>query len=99
MERALSPSWNVEAWLAAKGRWTRLGLGYAAGAAMTLGHAPVNFPWLFFLAVPVMVWLLAAAANWRQAAWAGWSVGFGYFTTGLHWIGHAFLVDAQAFAG
>ena len=28
----------------------------------------------------------------------GWSFGFGYFVTGLYWIGHAFLVDAARFA-
>lgn len=85
-------------WIARRGRWTRGLIGVCAGAAMTLGHAPVDFPWGFFLAVPVLVWLVAASTGWRQAAWAGWTVGFGYFLTGLHWVGHAFLVDAEAFA-
>ncbi|MEM7506520.1 MAG: apolipoprotein N-acyltransferase [Pseudomonadota bacterium] len=85
-------------WIARQGRWTRGLIGFGAGAVMTMGHAPVDLPWGFFVAVPVLVWLMAGSSTWRQAAWAGWAVGFGYFLTGLHWIGHAFLVDAEAFA-
>ncbi|MEM7211089.1 MAG: apolipoprotein N-acyltransferase, partial [Pseudomonadota bacterium] len=33
----------------------------------------------------------------RAAAWTGWAAGVGYFVTGLHWIGHAFLVDPDQF--
>lgn len=84
-------------WIARRGRWARGGLGVLAGAAMTMGHAPVNLPWLFFLAVPLLIWLLDAAPGARAAFWTGWCAGFGYFVTGLHWIGHAFLIDADQF--
>ncbi len=38
----------------------------------------------------------AAAACW-SAAIAGWWFGFGYFLSGLYWVGYAFLVDAKTF--
>lgn len=78
--------------------WHRVVVAILLGTLMTLGHAPVDFPWIFFLAVPWLALLLDRARNWRQAAWIGWGSGFGYFVSGLHWIGHAFLVDAEKFA-
>lgn len=85
-------------WFAARGRWQRLGLAMIAGVLMTGGHPPVFLPWLLFLAVPLVVLLVSAAPTARAAAWIGWGAGFGYFATGLHWIGHAFVVDAERFA-
>jgi apolipoprotein N-acyltransferase len=85
-------------WLARQGRWRRLGLAMLAGAAMTLGQAPISQPWVLFAAVPVLVWLIDSARCPRAAAMSGWGAGFGYFVTGLYWIGHAFLVDAAQFA-
>ena len=80
------------------GRWQRLGLSVVLGALMTAGHPPVQVPWALFLAVPALALLVQAAPTGRAAAWIGWGAGFGYFVTGLHWIGHAFLVDADRFA-
>jgi apolipoprotein N-acyltransferase len=85
-------------WLALRGRWLRLGIAMLAGAAMTLGQSPVSQPWALFLAVPVLVWLVDAARCPRAAALTGWGAGYGYFVTGLYWIGHAFMVDAEQFA-
>ena len=65
---------------------------------MTAGHAPLSLPWGWFVALPVAICLIAGARSPWGAAVVGWAVGFGYFVTGLHWIGHAFLVDAEAFA-
>jgi apolipoprotein N-acyltransferase len=50
----------------------------------------------------VIVWLLdgAGVGRWNgvaAAAGAGWCFGFGYFLSGLYWIGHPFLVDAKIF--
>lgn len=84
--------------LAARSGWARLGVALLAGSAMTLGQAPVSQPWALFLALPVLVWLVDAAPGPRSAALAGWGAGFGYFVTGLYWIGHAFLVDPDRFA-
>jgi len=85
-------------WVAARGRWSRLGLAIAAGAVMTLGQAPVSVPWALFLVLPVLVWLVDATPGPRAAAAVGWGAGFGYFVTGLYWIGYAFLVDPEQFA-
>src|SRR5213079_1523361 len=51
---------------------------------------------------PLLLWLVDGAASGRfggvwAAAAAGWWFGFGYFLTGLYWIGNAFLVDAKMF--
>lgn len=89
---------GLSPWLSRRGGWARLGLATITGAALTLGHAPVDFPWIFFVALPMAVWLIDTAPGWKSGALVGWGLGFGYFVTGLHWIGHAFLVDADAFA-
>ncbi len=93
-----APQGAARRWLARQGRWGRLGVAMLAGAAMTLGQPPISLPWALFLALPVLVWLIDAAPGPRAAALAGWGAGFGYFVTGLYWIGHAFLVDAEKFA-
>ena len=85
-------------WLAGRGRWARGAIAFVTGALMAVGHAPFDFPWIWFLAMPVLVWLLDGASHWRAGFWTGWMAGFGYFIVGLHWIGHAFLVDADQFA-
>ena len=81
-----------------RGRRARLALAFAAGALMTAGHPPIGLPWALFVAVPVLVWLVATAPTARAAAAVGWVAGFGYFVTVLHWIGNAFLVDPDQFA-
>lgn len=81
-----------------RGRWGRLALAVTAGAVMTAGHPPIGLPWVLFLAVPVLVWLVAVAPTARAAAAVGWGAGFGYLVTGLHWIGNAFLVEPDQFA-
>lgn len=89
---------GVLRWFARRGWLQRLGLAVLAGVAMTGGHPPVSVPWILFLAVPVLVALLVTAPRGRSAAWIGWGAAFGYFVSGLHWMGHAFLVDPERFA-
>ncbi|MEM9062453.1 MAG: apolipoprotein N-acyltransferase [Pseudomonadota bacterium] len=89
--------WSPVAAMSELSRWQRLGLAVLCGALMTAGHPPVGIPWLMFVAMPVLVWLVHGAPSARSAAWTGWAAGFGYFVTGLHWIGNAFLVDPDKF--
>ncbi len=85
-------------WLARRSGWLRLGLAALAGAGTSLAQAPISTPIALFLALPVLVWLVDAAPGRWAAARIGWAAGFGAMVTGLHWIGHAFLVDADRFA-
>lgn len=82
---------------AALGRWRRGGLAMLAGALMTAGHPPIQLPWMLFAVVPVIVVLALAAPTVRAAAWVGWAAAFGYFLTGLHWLGHPFLVEPEKY--
>ncbi|MGF1554395.1 MAG: apolipoprotein N-acyltransferase [Paracoccaceae bacterium] len=85
--------------LAARGPLAlRLALAAAAGVVLALGHAPVGFSTAAFAAMPVAVWAVARAPSVRASAGAGWAFGFGYLAVSLHWIGHAFLVEADAYA-
>ncbi len=85
----------------ARGR-RRVLMAFLAGAASALALAPINFWPVLFLTFPPLVWLLdgVASAQWdgiRAAFGIGWWFGFGYFLSGLYWIGSAFLVDAETF--
>ncbi|KAB2916277.1 MAG: apolipoprotein N-acyltransferase [Hyphomicrobiaceae bacterium] len=95
------------------GGWRRRAAALSAGIASVLAMAPF-FAWpVLWLTLPVLVWLIdgavagnhaggAAVAWYRRpaavAAEVGWWFGFGYFVTGLFWIGEAFLVEAEIFA-
>lgn len=79
--------------------WRRLAWAIAAGAFSALGFAPFSaFPCLL-LGLAALVLLLDGAAletkRIRAAALTGFGFGFGQFVVGLHWIGYAFLVDAE----
>jgi apolipoprotein N-acyltransferase len=83
--------------------WRRAAIAFIAGAVSVLALAPVNAWPVLFLTFPVAVWLIEGASAGRLggvigAGVAGWFFGLGYYTAGLYWIGHAFLVDAKTFA-
>ena len=82
--------------------WRRAAIACLAGAASTLAMAPINFWPALFVTFPPLVWLIdsAGAGRWGRVGAAfvtGWWFGFGYFLTGLYWVGYAFLVDAKTF--
>lgn len=93
--------------------WRRAALAFGAGALSVLAMAPFFLSPVLFLTLPVLIWLIDGAGPlprgrvprdvslWRitrRAAASGWWFGFGYFLVGLHWIGEAFLVEAEVFA-
>jgi apolipoprotein N-acyltransferase len=74
------------------------GLGVLSVAA----YAPFYVWPVLFLTFPALVFLLDGTDGgrrpWIQAAFVGWAFGFGYFFAGLHWVGFAFVVDADRHA-
>lgn len=78
--------------------WRRPILAAALGA-LSVGAFPPLY--LVFLLVPAFIglsWLVFSAPGWRRAGITGWWFGLGHFTAGLHWVGAAFLVDADRYA-
>lgn len=98
-------SLNIEARLARAATWLRLldgrrrlAVSAALGAVSAFAYAPF-YAWpLLVLTLPALVWILDGARSWRAAAWIGWAFGFGYFFISLHWVGFAFVVDADRHA-
>ena len=87
--------------------WRRALVAFAAGALAVLAQAPYDFFAACFVSFPVLVWLLDGATAEPPARFlkrlvpafaVGWWFGFGYFVTGLWWVGGALLVEAEAFA-
>lgn len=77
--------------------WRRHALAVLCGALAAGALPPV---YLFPLLIPAfcgLVWLLDGIERPRQAAFVGWSFGFGHGVVGLYWVGHAFLVDAAQY--
>jgi apolipoprotein N-acyltransferase len=72
-------------------RWA---LAALAGAALTLAQPPVSLWQTVFLSWPTLAILVAATPGRRAAAAVGFWAGFGFFLTGLYWVGEAFLVEA-----
>jgi len=87
----------IAGWLDRRPLWQRAGLAAPLGALAALAFAP----WHVLLVLPVAFTGLALLVNgcrsWRQAGLVGWAYGSGLFLVGLHWVGHAFLVDAARF--
>jgi len=72
------------------------------GALSALAFEPVLLWPSLLLGYAALVLLLDGAAGAprksRAAFFTGWAFGFGQFLLGLHWVGYAFLVDADAHA-
>ena len=78
--------------------WRRMATALLAGAAAALALPPIGAWPLLFLAVPMIIWLIdGVAPRARDGFAAGWFFGFGYFVVALHWIGFAFLVEADTY--
>jgi apolipoprotein N-acyltransferase len=80
------------------------------GAAAALALAPWYLWPLMVFGFSGLLWLLQGPPDTGRGADRrtgrdtgrnfayGWAFGTGYFLVGLHWVGHAFLVDAARFA-
>ncbi|AAX75427.1 MULTISPECIES: apolipoprotein N-acyltransferase [Brucella] len=87
--------------------WRRALAAFLSGAFATLTQPPFDIFVAGFVSFPVLVWLIDGAIARTDAgplrrlllaAKVGWWFGFGYFVSGLWWIGTALLVDADQFA-
>ena len=86
--------------------WRRALVAFLAGAASAFAFAPFDLFPILWITIPVFVWLLDGATGSAHrprvfrlvpAAIVGWWFGFGFFLSGLWWIGAAFLVEAATF--
>ncbi|MEM1139350.1 MAG: apolipoprotein N-acyltransferase, partial [Pseudomonadota bacterium] len=82
--------------------WRRWALSVCLGAFAVLAFEPLGFTPALLISFTGLLWLLdgvdEAGRGLRQAFLDGWGFGVGFFAAGLHWVGHAFLVDAETFA-
>ena len=78
----------------------RLLVAAGLGAISVFAFAPFYLWPIFFLTFPALAWMIDGSGSerrpWIAAAQIGWAFGFGYFFIGFHWVGFAFVVDAQA---
>ncbi|MEE2932660.1 MAG: apolipoprotein N-acyltransferase [Pseudomonadota bacterium] len=73
----------------------RYGTAFLTGISVTLSLPPFEFLPAFYAALPVFIWSVSGKVRpWCLFA-TGWWFGFGYFVSGLYWIGSAMLVDAS----
>ena len=87
--------------------WKRSAASLIAGLVSAFALPPYNaFP-ILFATFAIFIWLLDGAATEPATGiiakgwWSfkvGWWFGFGYFVSGLWWVGAAFLVEADEFA-
>ena len=87
--------------------WQRRLLCVACGALTAFALPPYDFTFVLLVTFPCLVWMLDGAVDpapgkrvqrFRTGFALGWLFGFGYFLSGLWWIGAAFLVEAERFA-
>ncbi|KWV50336.1 apolipoprotein N-acyltransferase [Rhizobium altiplani] len=85
----------------------RVALAVLAGAVGVLALPPFGFFAAMFVSFTLLVWLIDGSAAAPESGligrlWpsftVGWLFGFGYFVAGLWWLGHALMIDAEAFA-
>lgn len=76
--------------------WRKQGLILAVlGAAIGLGHAPLDWWWATLLVLAAVLVLTRDVVSPRRRFWQGWALGFGYFAFSLRWIVSPFLVHIE----
>ena len=68
------------------------------GFLFVLVMPPFSSLWLSFIIFGFLLLIVRSLSDSRLAFYSGWWFGFCYFLLGLHWIGYAFLVEAERFA-
>lgn len=78
--------------------WRRAGLALSLGVLAVAGLAPLGLWPLMLVALGGLYLLIRVETHAARAALTGWCFGLGYFLAGLHWLGNAFMVDADRLA-
>jgi len=98
---------EVSGWFVIITGWQRHFVSIAAGALSAFAMAPFDIVPILFITLPVLVWLIDGAVSepanntlsrLSHGFMPGFFFGFGYFLSGLWWVGNALLVDADSFA-
>lgn len=85
--------------------WRRNAVAFLAGAVSAFAFAPFYAVPVLWLTIPVFIWLIDGAEAGEETAWLrrlwpaaiiGYCYGFGFFLSGLWWVGTAFLAGAAA---
>ncbi len=73
-------------------------LCFFLGALHIFAFAPFGGgPFVFFLTIPPLIWLLDARPSAKSAFFYGFFFGFAYFAVSLYWVAHSFLLDPVFF--
>lgn len=83
--------------LATRGSWSETGSVFAAGLVSGLALPPLGWWPVLFITFPFLLSRFSSGTSWRRGFSLAWFFGFGYFLVALHWIGFAFLVDAETY--
>jgi apolipoprotein N-acyltransferase len=78
--------------------WRRCLLAASMGALAASALPPWHLLPALLPAFTVLLWLIDGAGRARVALLVGWLFGLGHFALAFHWVGYAFLVDAERFA-
>ena len=81
--------------------WRRTFVALLAGGLIGLAHAPFDFPFVLFVAFPVLVLLIDGMAAGETGLrgrllsplWVGWCFGFAAHWSGLWWLGNALVTS------
>ena len=85
---------RLGAWLASR----CMLLSGLLGFLFVLVMPPFSYLFLSVIIFGFLLLIVRSLSDGRLAFYSGWWFGFCYFLLGLHWIGYAFLVDAERFA-
>ena len=88
---------RLAAALAGLSGWRRQGAAALCGGLAAAALPPLYLLPLLIPAFTGLLWLMDGISRRRDAAWLGWSFGFGHMVAGFYWIGFAFLVDSARF--
>jgi apolipoprotein N-acyltransferase len=92
-----APLQGWAAWTIGLTRWRRYLYAILMGAIAAASLPPVDLTPLLLVSFISLIWLSDAGTRRGDAFLLGWSFGFGFFVTGLYWIGAALLVDIDSF--